>query len=312
MEHIIETKNLTKKYNGFFAVKNLNLKIRKGEVFGFLGPNGAGKTTSIKMITGILKPTKGEILINGKNVFSMIKEKIGLCPQDIVIWDSLTCEENLRLIGEMYGVEKNVLNERTKKLLKDLMLADKARALASSLSGGMKRRLNLGMALVHEPDIVVLDEPSAGLDPQSRLVLWDYINSLSKNEGKTIILTTHFMEEADRLSDRVAIMDKGELLVLDTPKNLKKKLGKGDVVEIKLSNTEVIEKALEMIIAIEGVEGTKEIEDKIVVRALDAVRKLPMIIDALKELDTEITDTSIRHNTLEDVFISLTGRGLRE
>ena len=312
MEYIIETKNLTKKYNGFFAVKNLNLKIRKGEVFGFLGPNGAGKTTSIKMITGILKPTKGEILINGKNVFSMIKEKIGLCPQDIVIWDSLTCEENLRLIGEMYGVEKNVLNERTKKLLKDLLLTEKTKSLAGSLSGGMKRRLNLGMALVHEPDIVVLDEPSAGLDPQSRLVLWDYINSLSKNEGKTIILTTHFMEEADRLSDRVAIMDKGELLVLDTPKNLKKKLGKGDVVEIKLSNTEVIEKALEMIIAIEGVEGTKEIEDKIVVRALDAVRKLPMIIDALKELDTEITDTSIRHNTLEDVFISLTGRGLRE
>ena len=312
MEYIIETKNLTKKYNGFFAVKNLNLKIRKGEVFGFLGPNGAGKTTSIKMITGILKPTKGEILINGKNVFSMIKEKIGLCPQDIVIWDSLTCEENLRLIGEMYGVEKNVLNERTKKLLKDLMLADKARALASSLSGGMKRRLNLGMALVHEPDIVVLDEPSAGLDPQSRLVLWDYINSLSKNEGKTIILTTHFMEEADRLSDRVAIMDKGELLVLDTPKNLKKKLGKGDVVEIKLSNTEVIEKALEMISTIDGVEEAKEIRGMIVVRALDAMRKLPMIIDALKELDTEITDTSIRHNTLEDVFISLTGRGLRE
>jgi len=312
MEHIIETKNLTKKYNGFFAVKNLNLKIRKGEVFGFLGPNGAGKTTSIKMLTGILKPTKGEILINGKNVSSTIKEKIGLCPQDIVIWDSLTCEENLKLIGEMYGVEKNVLNERTKKLLKDLLLTEKTKSLAGSLSGGMKRRLNLGMALVHEPDIVVLDEPSAGLDPQSRLVLWDYINSLSKNEGKTIILTTHFMEEADRLSDRVAIMDKGELLVLDTPKNLKKKLGKGDVVEIKLSNTEVIEKALEMIIAIEGVEGTKEIEDKIVVRALDAVRKLPMIIDALKELDTEITDTSIRHNTLEDVFISLTGRGLRE
>ena len=312
MEHIIETKNLTKKYNGFFAVKNLNLKIRKGEVFGFLGPNGAGKTTSIKMLTGILKPTKGEILINGKNVSSTIKEKIGLCPQDIVIWDSLTCEENLKLIGEMYGVEKNVLNERTKKLLKDLLLTEKTKSLAGSLSGGMKRRLNLGMALVHEPDIVVLDEPSAGLDPQSRLVLWDYINSLSKNKGKTIILTTHFMEEADRLSDRVAIMDKGELLVLDTPKNLKKKLGKGDVVEIKLSNTEVIEKALEMIIAIEGVEGTKEIEDKIVVRALDAVRKLPMIIDALKELDTEITDTSIRHNTLEDVFISLTGRGLRE
>ena len=312
MEHIIETKNLTKKYNGFFAVKNLNLKIRKGEVFGFLGPNGAGKTTSIKMLTGILKPTKGEILINGKNVSSTIKEKIGLCPQDIVIWDSLTCEENLKLIGEMYGVEKNVLNERTKKLLKDLLLTEKTKSLAGSLSGGMKRRLNLGMALVHEPDIVVLDEPSAGLDPQSRLVLWDYINSLSKNEGKTIILTTHFMEEADRLSDRVAIMDKGELLVLDTPENLKKKLGKGDVVEIKLSESDMNEKALEMISTIDGVEEAKEIRGMIVVRALDAMRKLPMIIDALKELDTEITDTSIRHNTLEDVFISLTGRGLRE
>lgn len=312
MESIIETKNLTKKYNGFFAVKNLNLKIRKGEVLGFLGPNGAGKTTSIKMITGILKPTKGEILINGKNVSSMMKEKIGLCPQDIVIWDSLTCEENLRLIGEMYSVPKNVLKERTKKLLKDLLLTEKTKSLAGSLSGGMKRRLNLGMALVHEPDVVVLDEPSAGLDPQSRLVLWDYINALSKNDGKTIILTTHFMEEADRLSDRIAIMDKGELLVLDTPENLKKKLGKGDVVEIKLSNTEMNKKALEMINAVEGVEEVKEIKDKVVVRMLDAVNKIPKIIGRIEGLNTTIADVSIRRNTLEDIFISLTGRGLRE
>lgn len=312
MESIIETKNLTKKYNGFFAVKNLNLKIRKGEVFGLLGPNGAGKTTSIKMITGILKPTKGEILINGKNVSSMMKEKIGLCPQDIVIWDSLTCEENLRLIGEMYSVPKNVLKERTKKLLKDLLLTEKTKSLAGSLSGGMKRRLNLGMALVHEPDVVVLDEPSAGLDPQSRLVLWDYINALSKNDGKTIILTTHFMEEADRLSDRIAIMDKGELLVLDTPENLKKKLGKGDVVEIKLSNTEMNKKALEMINAVEGVEEVKEIKDKVVVRMLDAVNKIPKIIGRIEGLNTTIADVSIRRNTLEDIFISLTGRGLRE
>lgn len=312
MEYIIEARNLTKKYNSFFAVKNLNLKIRKGEVFGFLGPNGAGKTTSIKMITGILKPTKGEILINGENISSTIKEKIGLCPQEIVIWDSLTCEENLRLIGEMYSVEKNVLNERTKKLLKDLLLTEKTKSLASSLSGGMKRRLNLGMALVHEPEVVVLDEPSAGLDPQSRLILWDYINALSKNEGKTIVLTTHFMEEADRLSDRVAIMDKGELLVLDTPENLKKKLGKGDVVEIKLSNIEMNKKALEMINAVEGVEEAKEVRDKVVVRALDAVNKIPKIIGRIEGLNTTIADVSIRRNTLEDIFISLTGRGLRE
>ncbi|MBA3044068.1 ATP-binding cassette domain-containing protein, partial [archaeon] len=218
----------------------------------------------------------------------------------------------LRLIGEMYNVEKNVLKERTEKLLKDLMLTDKTRSLASSLSGGMKRRLNLGMALVHEPDIVVLDEPSAGLDPQSRLVLWDYINSLSKNKGKTIILTTHFMEEADRLSDRVAIMDKGELLVLDTPESLKKKLGKGDVIEIKLSESDMNKKVLEMINTIDGVEEAKEIRGGIVVRALDAVNKIPKIIDRIEGLNTTIADVSIRRNTLEDVFISLTGRGLRE
>ena len=310
--YVIETQNLTKKYNSFLVVDGLNLRIKRGEVFGFLGPNGAGKTTSIKMMVGLLKPTEGGVLIEGEEISSVEKGKIGVCPQDLVIWGGLTCEENIALIGDMYEVPRNVLKEGIKQLLHDLILSDKTKTLASQLSGGMKRRLNLAMALIHDPEIVVLDEPSAGLDPQSRLILWEYIHSLSKEKGKTIILTTHLMEEADRLSDRIAIMDHGKLLVLDTPESLKKKIGRGDVVEIQLSNPEMNEKVVSLMKSMEGIEEVKEIKGKVNVRALDAVSKLPGMIRSIEEMGVSIVDTSIRRNTLEDVFIHLTGRGLRE
>ena len=310
--YVIETQNLTKKYNSFLAVDGLNLRIKRGEVFGFLGPNGAGKTTSIKMMVGLLKPTEGGVLIEGEEIESVEKGKIGVCPQDLVIWDGLTCEENIALIGDMYEVPRNVLKERVKQLLRDLILSDKTKTLASQLSGGMKRRLNLAMALIHDPEIVVLDEPSAGLDPQSRLVLWEHIHSLSKEKGKTIILTTHIMEEADRLSDRIAIMDHGKLLVLDTPESLKKKIGRGDVVEIQLSNPGMKDKVVSLMRSMEGIEEVKEIKGKVNVRALDAVSKLPEMIRSIEKMGVSILDTSIRRNTLEDVFIHLTGRGLRE
>ena len=310
--YVIETQNLTKKYNSFLAVDGLNLRIKRGEVFGFLGPNGAGKTTSIKMMVGLLKPTKGRVLIEGEEIESVEKGKIGVCPQDLVIWGGLTCEENIALIGDMYEVPRNVLKEGIKQLLHDLILSDKTKTLASQLSGGMKRRLNLAMALIHDPEIVVLDEPSAGLDPQSRLILWEYIHSLSKEKGKTIILTTHLMEEADRLSDRIAIMDRGKLLILDTPESLKKKIGRGDVVEIQLSNPEMNEKVVSLMKSMEGIEEVKEIKGKVNVRAFDAVSKLPGMIRSIEEMGVSIVDTSIRRNTLEDVFIHLTGRGLRE
>jgi ABC-2 type transport system ATP-binding protein len=312
IEYVIETQDLTKKYNSFLAVDDLNLRIKKGEVFGFLGPNGAGKTTSIKMMVGLLKPTKGRVLIEGEEIKSVEKGKIGVCPQDLVIWDGLTCEENIALIGDMYEVPRNELKEGIKQLLRDLILSDKTKILASQLSGGMKRRLNLAMALIHDPEIVVLDEPSAGLDPQSRLVLWEYIHSLSKEKGKTIILTTHLMEEADRLSDRIAIMDHGKLLVLDTPESLKKKIGRGDVVEIQLSNPGMNDKVVSLMRSMEGIEEAKEIKGKVNVRALDAVSKLPGMIRSIEKMGINIVDTSIRRNTLEDVFIHLTGRGLRE
>ena len=309
---IVKTEHLSKNFGKLVAVDDLNLEVYRGEIFGFLGPNGAGKTTSIKMMVGLLKPTKGRVLIDGEEIESVEKGKIGVCGQDIVIWGGLTCEENIALIGDMYEVPGKILKERIKQLLRDLILADKTKTRASHLSGGMKRRLNLAMALIHEPEIVVLDEPSAGLDPQSRLVLWEYIHSLSKEKGKTIILTTHIMEEADRLSDRIAIMDHGKLLVLDTPESLKKKIGRGDVVEIQLSNPEMNDKVVSLMRYMEGIEEVKEIKGKVNVRALDAVSKLPGMIRSIEEMGVSILDTSIRRNTLEDVFIHLTGRGLRE
>jgi ABC-2 type transport system ATP-binding protein len=308
----MEAREVTKDFGDFKAVDNLNLKIKKGEVFGFLGPNGAGKTTSINMMVGLLRPTLGQIFIDGESVEKIEKGTIGICPQELVLWDFLTCKESLMLMGDMYQVPKEELKKRVQKLLDDLFLQDKADTVVSQLSGGMKRRLNLAMAVVHQPDIVVLDEPSEGLDPQSRRVLWNYIRSLRDDEGKTVILTTHLMDEADRLSDRIAIIDHGKLLRLDTPANLKKEIGEGDVVEMKLSNPDKNQEVINILEDMPDVHSVVEIEDGLNVRALDAVGKLPQIIGQVETTGVHVLDLSIRQNTLEDVFIDLTGTGLRE
>jgi ABC-2 type transport system ATP-binding protein len=311
IEYAIETKNLTKKYDDFVAVDNLNLKIKKGEIFGFLGPNGAGKTTILNMIVGILNVTNGSISIIGHDIKS-IKEKIGICPQKICLWENLTCNENLSLIGDMYEVPKTIKFERMQQLLKDLQLVDKKDSYVKTLSGGMQRRLNLAMALIHNPDIIVLDEPSAGLDPQSRLILWNYIQSLCKKENKTILLTTHMMEEAEKLSDRIAIMDKGKLLILDTPSNLKKQVGNGDILEIQVLDYANNQEIILLIKSHEEIFDVVEIENKIIIRLKNGMTKLPNIIQLIEKSGNNIINTSIRENTLEDVFIYLTGRGLRK
>lgn len=311
-EFIIEANNLFKSFGDFVAVDNLNLKIKKGEVFGFLGPNGAGKTTSIKMMVGLLRPTGGEILIDGEDIAHADRLKIGICPQDIVLWESLTCKESLKFMGQMYEVPEDILKTRVKSLLEDLILTDKANTLVSNLSGGMKRRLNLAMALIHSPEIVVLDEPSEGLDPQSRRVLWNFIRSLRDNEGKTVILTTHLMDEADGLSDRIAIIDHGKLLRLDTPKNLKKEFGEGDIVEIHLADSKMNQEVIFRLKTIENIDSVTEVDGKINIKTLNAVGKLPEIMNKVQDMNNEIADLSLHPNTLEDVFIELTGTSLRE
>lgn len=310
--YVLKTQSLTKKYDDLLAVDNLNLEIKEGEVFGFLGPNGAGKTSAIKMMVGLLKPTGGRVLFDGEEIGSAKKGIIGVCPQELVLWESLTCEENLNFMGNMYGIPKSILTEKVDTLLKALALSDKANDEASKLSGGMKRRLNVALSLVHDPMIVFLDEPSAGLDPQSRLLLWDFIRSLRDKEGKTIVLTTHIMEEADALSNRIAIIDHGKLLLLDTPENLKKTIGRGDIVEIQLANAMVNKQVITLIKSLDGIEEVKELRGKVTIRALNAASKLPQMIELIESTNGNVLDISIRGNTLEDVFIYLTGRDLRE
>ncbi len=307
----IEVQNICKNYGNLTAVDNLNLKVNEGEVFGFLGPNGAGKTTSINIMVGLLHPTSGHILINGKDISKIDKGIIGICPQELVYWEHLTCKENLKFIGDMYDVPKDILDSRINELLEKLFLVDKKDVLASKLSGGMKRRLNLALAVVYDPKIIVLDEPSEGLDPQSRRVLWNYINTL-RDESKTVILTTHLMDEADKLSDRIAIMDHGKLLCLDTPDNLKKEIGEGDVVDIKLFKEEYNKDIISSLKEINGILSVIEVDGSINIRSLDIVSKLPKIIETIESKNLKIKDLSLRQNTLEDVFIELTGSKLRE
>ncbi len=316
MTDAIETIGLSKIYpGGVQAVNDLNLNVRNGEVFGFLGPNGAGKTTSIKMMTGLLKPTSGEVLIEGEKIEVASREtkrNIGLCPQDIVVWNNLTCMENLLVIGDMYEMPKIDSRKRADMLLEELKLSEKSNAIANTLSGGMKRRLNVAMALINDPNIVVLDEPSAGLDPQSRLVVQGFINKMGSEEGRTIILTTHMMEEVDKLCSRVGIIDHGKLLVLDTPEVLKSKVGKGDVIEFTLSDNSKCNEAVEELLKIEGINEAKTVENKIFIRTLDVVNKLPKVFSILQALQAKITNVSMHRNSLEDVFITLTGRAMRE
>ena len=312
---ILETEHLKMIYpNGLEAVKDLSIQVHKGEVFGFLGPNGAGKSTSLNMMVGLLKPTKGRVLINGKAVKPWsreIKEMIGIVPQETILWENLTCNENLMLISDLHEIPRRDGQIHADKLLEDMQLDEKRDSLAKELSGGMKRRLNLAMGLMNEPEILLLDEPSPGLDPQTRRVLWDYIADLPK-KGKTLILTTHDMDEADYLSDRVAIIDHGDLLVLDTPQKLKSSIGEGDVLEL------AFEEGADLEAAARDFKKRKEVISALVsggrvnVRMLDAMSHLPDIFEFVKDHGSNVRDVRYRGNTLEDVFISLTGRALRE
>jgi len=312
MDFMIEAIDLTKRYDDLMAVDSLNIGIKKGEVFGFLGPNGAGKTTSINMMVGLLHPTSGKVYINGIDVQKIEKGSIGICPQELMLWENLTCKESLNLMADMYEIPKTTRDLRVQKLLNDLFLQEKANTVVSKLSGGMKRRLNLALAVVHEPEVVVLDEPSEGLDPQSRRVLWNYIRSMRDDEGKTVILTTHIMDEADQLSDRIAIIDHGKLIRLDTPEKLKKEIGEGDVVDIKLSDPLRNEDLIHELEGQKDVISVHEVNGRINIRALNAVGKLPIMMQTVEKLDLSVADISVRQNTLEDVFIELTGTGLRE
>jgi len=313
---VLQTEGLTKRYGSLVAVQDLSLQVSEGEVFGLLGPNGAGKTTCINMMCGLLKPDAGRVMVHGAPIAggrADVRARVGVCPQDVVIWERLTCLEQLQFVGQMYGLAGREALARGKQLLDELDLAEKRDRQAHTLSGGMKRRLNLALALVHDPDIIVLDEPEAGLDPQSRVKVREYIRSLAR--VKTVILTTHNMDEADRVADRIAIIDHGKLLVQDTPEALKRRVGQGDVLEISLKGQpgeSDAERARSALARLDGQTTLDLAGGTLTVRALNVVGMLPAILEALGRIGLQPGEARLRENTLEDVFIQLTGRRLRE
>lgn len=312
MELAIETKNLTKYFGDVHAVDGIDLQVPKGTLFGFLGPNGAGKTTTISILSTILPPTSGEATILGNDVqkdANKIKKIIGVCPQEIVLYERLSARENINLIAKMHGLKKEDYKEKTDNLLGRMNLLERADSLVKTYSGGMKRRVNVLMAVIHDPEVVIFDEPTAGLDPQSRRVVWDFIRDFQKKNA-TIILTTHNMEEADDLSDELIIIDNGKIIAQGTPKELKGKLGKGDVIEFKVKEDVNREEIIPRLEQLDFIQWVKPVgKRRIILNGLDGLRRINEIIDAVKE---KMLDISIRKNTLEDVFIDLTGRRLRD
>jgi len=307
---ILEVSHLSKAYGEVQAVADLSFSVRSGEIFGFLGPNGAGKTTTIKMMCGLLRPDRGSVTIKGSALRKggwKGSRRIGVCPQHIVIWETMTCMEQLEFMGRMYDVEAKRARRKAEELLEVFGLVQKKKKLARTLSGGMQRRLNIALALVHEPEILFLDEPQAGLDPQSRVLVRDYVKSLAG--AMTVVLTTHDMEEAEKLSDRVCIIDGGKLLVVDTVENIKNQLGQGDFFEIELAGNQ----GRELLASLPG--GTERFRlqgQTLQLISHDAVTLLPQVLQAIKEQGLLLEHLRIRKKNLEDVFISLTGRGLRQ
>ncbi len=309
----LRLEGLRRTFGDLVAVDGLTLEVRRGEVFGLLGPNGAGKTTTIRMLCGLLRPHAGEVLIEGLSLEQDprgCRRRIGLCPQELVVWESLTCLEQLIFTGRLYDLEPALARERARELLERLGLTERSNSPARILSGGLQRRLNIALALVHDPALIVLDEPQAGLDPQSRVLVREYIRSLA--EDRTVLLTTHDMEEADRLSDRVAIIDHGRLLVLDRPERLKRTVGEGDVLEISVAGADPA--ALERLLAEEagGPEALILRGERLRTVGRQVHLRLAGLLERLGRHGIPVGEVTIRPPTLEDVFIALTGRGLRE
>jgi ABC-2 type transport system ATP-binding protein len=310
---VIRTEHLTKIYDtGVRAVDGLDLEVREGEIFGLLGPNGAGKTTTVGMLTTRVIPTEGRATVAGIDVVahpSEAKALMGVVSQTNTLDRSLTVWENLYFHGRYFGMGKKESRRVATQVLEVFRLADRADADVSTLSGGMAQRLMVARSIVHRPRTLFLDEPTSGLDPQSRIALWEIIGQIHR-EGQTVVLTTHYMEEADRLCERVAIMDHGKLLALDTPAGLKRSVGGDSVVRIK-AGTEP-DRLEARVRELDGITGSAVIGETVQLTASGSGGLLPRVIAAAEAAGFPVHDVSIDEPTLETVFINLTGKDLRE
>jgi len=308
--HVIETKELTRMFGNLTAVDKLDVTVEAGEIFGLLGPNGAGKTTTISILCTILKPTSGSATVNGFDVVKesmQVRRSIGIVFQDPSIDDRLTGRENLYMHANLYGVPTSQQKSRIDRILKLVELEDRADDLLRTYSGGMRRRLELGRGLIHYPKVLFLDEPTLGLDPQTRDHIWKYIKELKETHDTTIVLTTHYMDEADKLCDRIGIIDRGKLIALDTPPKLKETL-EGDVITIKSENIDELTAVLSERLGLTQsviVDGNLEIT----VRGGRSI--MPRIMEVAAADKIFIDSILLREPNLEDVFLHYTGTKIR-
>jgi len=308
---IIKTQNLTKKFNKFTAVDDVSFSVEKGEVFGFLGPNGAGKTTTIKMLTTLLNPSNGTATIAGfdiKKQRNQVRQNIGIVFQEPALDTELTGEENLEYHARMYGIKKEKRKQRIDEVLDLVDLTEKRKVMVKNYSGGMKRRLEIARGLMHYPTVLFLDEPTLGLDAQTRRAIWNYVKKMNKEENTTIFLTTHYMDEADFLCNRVGIIDKGKILVIDKINSLKNSIGK-DLITLSCIDLNKLIKVLEKQ---NWVSNIKKHEKNITFGVEKGDEKIPIIIELAQKHNIKIKSISVRKPTLDDVFLSYTGRTIRD
>jgi len=317
MEHdspAITVKALIKRFGDFTAVDGVSFEVQRGEVFGLLGPNGAGKTTIVRMLATLIPTTAGHALVAGEDIVRhprRVRQRIGVIPQAMTSDLDLTGWENVDIYGAFYGVPRKIRRERAERLLKMVGLTGRAHDLVATYSGGMRRRLEIARGLIHSPEVLFLDEPTIGLDPQSRHAVWDLLETLRKESDITISLTTHYMDEAEHLCDRIAIVDRGKIVALDTPQGLKSTVDGSDRIEVEIEG--------ESERAAEKLRGEPFIRDvtsngngTIMLSTDDGPHQVPKIIAALEEIGARVGAISVQRLSLEDVFIRFTGRSLRD
>ncbi len=321
---ILEASELVKKYGDLVAVKDVSFTMQEGEVFGLLGPNGAGKSTTISMLTCLFPPTKGSMRIGGHDVVKeadKVKKLIGVVPQDIALYPTLSARDNLRFFGEMYGLKGRDLKQRIETVLAYVAMTERAKDAIKTYSGGMKRRINMAAGLIHSPKLLFLDEPTVGVDPQSRNHIFESVERLNKEQGMTILYTTHYMEEAERLCDRVAIIDRGQVIAMDTPKNLIGMLG-GGLIHVGIARED--EDLRQAVAGLSTVRSAvflppAEVAEGQTVRSVLKVEArqhanaaLVQLIELFNQKNAQILALETLEPNLETVFLHLTGKSLRQ
>jgi len=309
----VEVSGLTKRFGSFTAVDNVSFDVPDGEMFGYLGPNGAGKTTLMRMLTTLIIPTEGSAKIAGFDVVTNpadVRRQIGVISQAMTSDLDLTGYENLDIYGRFYGVPARERKERIKYLLDMVGLSSRAGELVAAYSGGMRRRLEVARGLVHKPKILFLDEPSSGLDPQSRRVMWDLLRQIRQESSTTMFLTTHYMEEADALCSRIAIIDAGKMIVLGSPSQLKREIPGSDIVSIALES--LSDGLVDCVKALPFVRNLHVEDETLRIYVDSGASSLPALMDAIRSSGGRILSASIHEQSLEDVFIHFTGKSIRD